>query len=220
MMPNILYKKKVFIFYFLLTVFIYAGEQTVDISLDLTYPGSGQTSLGKSHIVDLGFLNDGAYSGGNRIEVGILKVQVSQKKSSEGENACALNSIELDSVNLKRLADPLYRPAIEIKKTSYTGSSHDNGVRMYTEVIGSSIIAQGDIDGSSDVVFFVDPSCNEDFMKGAAIHRLSYEMKLYVEIDRVAKGDVAAINGNGTTTSIRDIVYSQIRGTTVRGGKR
>lgn len=208
------------IIYFILTGFIYAGDQKIDIIFDLTYPGSGQANLGNTHVVDLGFLTDGSYAGGRRIEVGILKVVISQKKTESSENACALDGIDLSSVNLRRLADPLYRPAVLVKKTNYAVASDDAGTRMYTEVIPSSISIDGDIDGSSDIAFFVDSSCNEPYMKGAIIYKLRYEMKLYVEIDRVAKGDVAAIEGKGAITSVKDIVYDQIRGTLIKGARR
>lgn len=219
-MFKVLYQKKIWIIYFILASFIYAGDQKVDVVLDLTYPGSGQANLGSTHVVDLGFLTDGKYAGGSRIEVGIIKVVITQKKTETAESPCALDGIDLDSVNLKRLADPLYRPAVLTQKTNYAVATDKDGTRMYTEVIPNTINIVGDVDGSSDIAFFVDPSCNEDFMKGVAIHRLSYEMKLYIEIDRVAKGDVAAVEGQGATTSIKDIVYEQIRGTLTTGGRR
>lgn len=215
-----LYQKKIWIIYFILASFIYAGDQKVDVVLDLTYPGSGQANLGSTHVVDLGFLNDGSYAGGSRIEVGIIKVSISQRKTESSESPCALDGIDLDSVNLRKLADPLYRPAVLTKKTNYSVAGDIDGTRMYTEIIPNSINIVGDVDGSSDLAFFVDPICNESFMKGVAIHRLSYEMKLYIEIDRVAKGDVAAVEGKGAATSIKDIVYEQIRGTLIAGARR
>lgn len=219
-MLKLLYTKKIWIIYFILASCIYAGDQKVDVVLDLTYPGSGQANLGSTHVVDLGFLADGSYAGGGRIEVGIIRVSITQKKTESSERACALDGIDLDSVNLRKLADPLYRPAVSTKKTNYAVADDIDGTRMYTEVIPNSINIVGDVDGTSDIAFFVDPSCSEDYMKGVAIHRLNYEMKLYVEIDRVTKGDVAAIEGKGAVTSIKDIVYEQIRGTLIAGARR
>lgn len=211
-------KRKIsFIIYFLVSCILYAGDQTVDINLNLTYPGASAQEIGENLVIDLGFLKDGSsHTGFGRIEIGTIEITINQRKSQGDSSPCLLESIEFDTVDLDKLKTLSER--IATTDTIYIGSAP--GIVLSAEV--SSINPSGSVTlGQGGPYFFVDPECltvpEGDGFKGIAITELRYDFKLYAEIPHVSKGSVLAARAQdkqGTQLSIKSLIINQIKGST------
>ncbi|BBA52796.1 hypothetical protein FV113G1_31470 [Fusobacterium varium] len=213
-------KKILLITYFLISCILYAGDQTVNINLNLTYPGASAQEIGENLVIDLGFLKDGSsHTGDRRIEIGTISVTISQRKSQGDPSPCLLENIEFSVVDLDKLK--IISERIDTTDTIYIGNPP--GIVLSAEVSGvnpSGSITQGNLS------YFVDPECltvpeGEKF-QGKALTELRYDFKLFADISNVQHGVRAAKaqDKQGTQLSIRNLIISQIRGTTPESNRR
>ena len=127
-------KKILLITYFLISCILYAGDQTVNINLNLTYPGASAQEIGENLVIDLGFLKDGSsHTGDRRIEIGTISVTISQRKSQGDPSPCLLENIEFSVVNLDKLK--IISERIDTTDTIYIGNPP--GTVSYTHLPSS-----------------------------------------------------------------------------------
>lgn len=196
-----------------LSINLFAGNQTVDISLVPSSSNISQQVIGDKLVIDLGYLEEGrSYVGQNKIEIGTVTVRISQMRDSgDDSTGCFLNGIEFNSVNLKNLAK--YNQTINTTTKNYVG----NAPRIIlTGGNISRINPKGSLSPDEDEYFFVSEECLSDgSFNGFALTSLEYDFKLYAEIESpVSKGNVSgafAENSNGVTISIKDLIKEQIK---------
>lgn len=212
-MSHMVVKKNLLIIYFFISTILSAGNQVIDIALNLTYPGASQHIIGDKMVIDLGFLKEGSYVGNGRIEIGRLTININQTMSSEDSSGCILENIELDGVDLSKLQTISER--ISTVDTIYVGNSSEI-ILSVGDV--SNIVTVGSVDSANNYFYFVAPEClTEGLLEGEALTNLKYDLKLYAEITNVNKGSVVAAKAqdkNGVSLSIRDLIINQILGRT------
>lgn len=213
--------KRIFLLFYIFFIFYYttfAGIQNVDIALQITYPGASQKMIGDKLVVDLGYLNENqSYTGNNKIEIGTVKVKITQKKTVE-ESGCILEEIDLDTVKLESLKN--YSEKISVVDKIYMG---DGQKIMLTATDVNNVQPFGDIDLATDsnkTLYFVAPDClqeKDNGFEGSALTSLSYEFKLYADIDNtMGRGTIVgamAKNQDGVELSIRELILRQVRNT-------
>ena len=202
-------RSKIVVIWLLLATHLFAGNQEVDISLDLTYPGATHQMINNKFVIDLGFLKEGeSYTGGNQIKIGVVKVDISQTMTA-GEDPCLLENIDYNSVNLKKLK--VYDERIASKDKIYIGGQ--NGIILTAKNI-NGIVAEGNILSQEDEYYFVAPECTNPVMDGVALKKLHYEFELYADISgTVSVGTVVGAFGEddkGVAVSIKDLISNQI----------
>lgn len=206
--------------YFFLYIALYAGVQTVDIGLDLSYEGASQKIINNKMVIDLGFLKQGTnYIGANNIKIGTVTVKISQKISGE-ESGCLLEDMEFNSVNIKKLER--YSERISTVDKIYVGGNNNitltaNNIRILS--------TQGDISSTEEEYYFVSPEClTEGVMEGVALTSLEYQFDLYADISgEIPMGTVVGAfgqNDNGVAISIKDLISNQINNSIITRGKR
>lgn len=211
-------KKILFIIYFFISSLLYAVEQTVEVDLQLTYPGASAQEIGNSFVIDLGFLKEG--SSYSRLKIGTVNVKISQRMSDDGSDPCVPESIEFNSINLEKLRD--YREKIDTTDTIYIGAPP--GIILNAEV--TSVIPQGSISPGQHEYYFVAPECIipniPPIFEGVAITKLQYSFDLYATIGMVSHGVRAAKaeNKQHVQLSIRDLISNQIKGSAVGSYRR
>lgn len=196
-----------------LSINLFAGNQTVDISLVPSSSNISQQVIGDKLVIDLGYLEEGrSYVGQNKIEIGTVTVRISQMRDSgDDPSGCFLDGIEFDSVNLKNLAK--YSQTINTIDKKYVGNAP--GI-ILTGGNVSRITPVGNLSANEDMYFFVSEEClNDKDFNGIALTSLEYDFKLYAEIESpVSKGNIAgafAQDSNGVTISIKDLIKEQIK---------
>ncbi|MGL5119427.1 MAG: hypothetical protein ACRC7H_09545 [Plesiomonas shigelloides] len=214
-------KSKIIFIWMLLTTCLFAGNQNVDISLNLTYPGASQQIINDKLVIDLGFLKEGGnYTGNNQIKIGTVKVNISQSLSNNNEDPCILEDIEYNSVNINKLKT--YSERISSKDRFYIGEQ--NGIILTAKNI-NGVITEGNLAPEEEEYLFVAPECIDPGMDGFALKRLQYEFDLYADISGVLSvGTVVgafAEDDKGVAISIKELISSQIRNSlTIRGKRR
>lgn len=213
-------KSKIIFIWMLLTTCLFAGNQNVDISLNLTYPGASQQIINDKLVIDLGFLKEGGnYTGNNQIKIGTVRVNISQTMTKDDVEPCLLENIEYNSVNLKKLK--VYDERIASKDKIYIGKQ--NGIVLTAKNV-NGIVAEGNLSAQEDEYFFVAPECVDSVMDGIALKRLQYEFDLYADISGVLSvGTVVgafAENEKGIAISIKDLISNQINNSIITRGKR
>ena len=192
-----------------MTSFLYAGNQAVDLRLDLTFPGASQKIIDDKLVVDLGYLKEGeVYTGA---EIGKVTVEISQRKTTE-DTGCILDDMEFDRVNINKLLSQDQR--INVLDKQYVGK----GSNLILTTRNIKILKkEGDINPSKDELFFVSKEClDENVMQGVALTKLQYEFGLYVDINDPIKLDTVvgafAQDERGVLTSLKGLVINQITG--------
>lgn len=207
--------------YFALHTGLYAGIQTVDIGLRLSYLGATQKMINDKVVVDLGFLKPGVnYTGSNNIKIGTVTVKISQKMSSEDTSGCLLDHMEFNSVKIKNLER--YSAKIATVDKIYIGGG--NTITLTAKNI-KGIVTHGDISQSKEEYFFVSSECiTEGAMPGEALTALEYEFDLYADIDgNIPIGTVVGAfgeNTNGVAVSIKDLISDQIKNSITNKSRR
>lgn len=211
---------KVILLMFMVTVFSYSGNQTVDLKLDLTFPTATQKIIDNKLIIDLGYLEEGRiYTGGTQIEIGKVTVDISQRKTDEA-SGCILDEMEFDSVNIEKLL--LQNQRIETTDKYYVGKG-SNIILTAKDI--RILRKEGDISPNEKDLYFVSPECIvEQVMPGIALTRLQYEFKLYADISNAVKLDSVvgafAQDERGIAISLKDLVSRQIKGSNITLYKR
>ncbi len=213
-------KSKIIFIWMILTTCLFAGNQNVDISLNLTYPGASQQIINDKLVIDLGFLNEGGnYTGNNQIKIGTVRVNINQTMTPNDSDPCILEDIEYNSVNINKLK--VYNEKISSKDKIYIGGQ--NGIILTVRNI-NGIITEGNISPQENEYFFVAPECTDSGMDGVALKRLQYEFDLYADINGVVSlGTVVgafAENDKGIAISIKDLISNQINNSIITRGKR
>lgn len=214
-------RSKVIAIWMLLTTYLLAGNQNVDVSLALSYPEASQQIIAEKMVIDLGFLEEGgSYIGNKKIEVGVVTVRINQHKTSEDITPCILHGIDFDSVNIDKLKT--YTGRVDTIDKIYIG----NGNKIILSMGDVKIIdIQGDVKSTVDDVYFVDKECLIDGgMQDIALTELTYSFKLYAEIDGIVKKEsvVSAVaqDANGIAVSIRNLIENQINNSITTRYKR
>lgn len=201
-----------FFSFFLVYLSSYAGIQNIDIDLQITYPGASQKMIGEKLVVDLGYLNENqSYTGSNQIEIGTVKVRITQEKTTE-ESGCFLEGIDLDTVKINSLKN--FSEKISVTDKIYMGNGEPI---ILTAKDVNNIQALGNVDlASNEPLYFVGPDClQESGFEGIALTSLSYEFKLFADINNtMGRGTIVgalAKNQTGVELSIRDLILNQIK---------
>lgn len=213
-------KSKIIFIWMILTTCLFAGNQNIDISLNLTYPGASQQIINDKLVVDLGFLKEGGnYTGNNQIKIGTVRVNISQSMTPNDSDPCILQDIEYNSVNINKLK--VYNEKIASKDRIYIGGK--NGIILTAKNI-NGVVTEGNISPQEEEYFFVAPECIDSGMDGVALKRLQYEFDLYADISGVLSvGTVVgafAENEKGIAISIKDLISNQINNSIITRGKR
>lgn len=204
----------------LLTTLLYAGNQTVDLKLDLTFSGASQKMIDNKLVIDLGYLKEGEiYTGANQIEIGKVTVEITQRKTDES-TGCILDGLEFDSVNINRLL--LQDERINSLDKQYVGKG--SGLILSAKNI-RILNKEGDINSNEEVLYFVSQECiDEKDLQGAALTKLQYEFKLYADITSAIKLDTVvgafAQDERGVVISLKDLVKKQINNSNTLPYKR
>lgn len=211
---------KVGILAFLVTTFLYAGNQTVDLKLDLTFSGATQKTIDNKHVIDLGYLREGEiYTGLKQIEIGRVTVEITQRKTDE-TTGCILDGLDFNSVNIERLL--LQNERINSLDKQYVGKG--SGLILTAKDI-KILKKEGDIDPNEKDLYFVSQECiDEKYMQGVALTRLQYEFKLYADINEAIKIDTVvgafAQDERGVIISLKSLVSRQINNSNTAPFKR
>lgn len=213
-------KNRVIFIWILLTTCLLAGNQNVDIGLNLTYPGASQQIINNKLVIDLGFLKEGGnYTGSNQIKIGTVRVSISQTTTPDDDDPCILRDIEYNSVNVHKLK--IFDEKISSKDKIYIGEQ--NGIILTVKNI-NGIITEGNISQGEDEYFFVAPECIDPGMNGIALKRLQYEFDLYADISGVLSiGTIVgafAENDKGIAISIKDLISNQINSSIITKARR
>ena len=202
-----------------ISTLLLAGSQNVHINLNLTYPGASQKIIGEKMVIDLGYLKEGQSY--NNIEIGSVDVKITQIKTAEDDNSCVLKNLEFDAVNKNNLQN--FSETIEGKDKVYIGKIKNKINLMAKEVTITSM--EGDIDGISEELYFVDPECIGDpLFSGDALVSLTYSFKLFATIDgeiqRESIVGAFAQDSTGIETSIKRLIERQIRDSIITKRRR
>lgn len=199
----------------------YAGIQNIDVDLQVTYPGASQKMIGDKLVVDLGYLNENqSYTGGNQIEIGTVKVRISQEKTTE-DSGCFLEGKELDTVKLNSLKK--FAETVSVTDKIYMGNGESI---ILTAKDINNIQALGDVNLTLDEpLYFVAPECiQEGGFEGEALTSLSYEFKLFADIkNTMGRGTIVgamAKDQAGVELSIRQLILNQIKSSNTNLYKR
>ena len=189
---------------------VLAGNQEVDIKLNLTFQGASQKIIGDKMVIDLGYLEEGGLY--KNIEIGTVDVRISQTKTSASEDACFLNNLEFNSVKIASLEQ--FSERIASSDKVYIGAQNNRIILTAREVKITAM--EGNIDKSNEEFFFVAPECVGDpGFQGDALTSLSYTFKLYSEIEgEIRKESIVgtfAQESTGIETSIRSLITHQIK---------
>lgn len=189
---------------------VLAGNQEVDIKLNLTFQGASQKIIGDKMVIDLGYLEEGGLY--KNIEIGTVDVRISQTKTSASEDACFLNNLEFNSVKIASLEQ--FSERIASSDKVYIGAQNNRIILTAREVKITAM--EGNIDKSNEEFFFVAPECVGDpGFQGDALTSLSYTFKLYAEIEgEIRKESIVgtfAQESTGIETSIRSLITHQIK---------
>lgn len=213
-------KKKVVFAWLVLTTCLFAGNQNIDINLDLTYPEAKQQIINDKLVIDLGFLKEGGnYTGSNQIKIGTVKVNITQAATPNDSDPCILQDIEYDRVNINKLKT--YDEKIASKDKIYIGGQ--NPIILTAKNI-NGVVAEGNLSPQEEEYFFVAPECIDPGMDGFALRRLEYNFDLYADIDGVLSiGTVVGAFGEdekGVAVSIKDLISSQIKSSIITRNRR
>lgn len=203
-----------------LTTCLFAGNQNIDINLDLTYPEAKQQIINDKLVIDLGFLKEGGnYTGSNQIKIGTVKVNITQAATPNDSDPCILQDIEYDRVNINKLKT--YDEKIASKDKIYIGGQ--NPIILTAKNI-NGVVAEGNLSPQEEEYFFVAPECIDPGMDGFALRRLEYNFDLYADIDGVLSiGTVVGAFGEdekGVAVSIKDLISSQIKSSIITRNRR
>lgn len=207
------------IIFLILSIVSLAGNQTVDISLDLTYQGASQAMINDKMVIDLGFFREGEAN--KTIEIGTVNVRISQTKTAEDFDNCILVGGEFNSVNIKELK--AFSQRIGVSDKIYIGNSN-RIILTAKDIIVKEM--QGSVDETQfDTFYFVYPECvQEGVMEGEALTSLSYSFKLYADIEGSIKKDSVigafAQDENGIAISVRNLIEKQIKNSNTLPYKR
>lgn len=198
--------------FFSLTSVIFGGEQRVNITFIPTFKGASTQVVGNNQVIDLGFLKEGqSYTGANKIDIGTVHVNISQKKTGT-DDPCILEDIQFDSVNISKLK--MGTEQIASTEKSYIGNF--SGMTLSAGGV-SNIRYTGTMKDETMDAYFTDPGC---MLMDDAIYTLDYDFKLYAEIPMTEHGVVGAFAQDKATKkelALKDIVIRQILGS-VGGG--
>ena len=197
-------------FFLGVSAMVLAGNQEVDIKLNLTFQGASQKIIGDKMVIDLGYLEEGGLY--KNIEIGTVDVRISQTKTSASEDACFLNNLEFNSVKIASLEQ--FSERIASSDKVYIGAQNNRIILTAREVKITAM--EGNIDKSNEEFFFVAPECVGDpGFQGDALTSLSYTFKLYAEIEgEIRKESIVgtfAQESTGIETSIRSLITHQIK---------
>lgn len=197
-----------------------AGNQNIDVTLDLTFQGASQKMIGEKMVIDLGFLREGhKYSS---IEIGNVNVKITQTKTSEDTEACFLKNLEFDSVNTNKLEK--FSTKIDSKDRIYIGKVNNSIILTAKDVRVTDM--QGDVDSIANEDFlFVAPECiPEKLFPGEALTSFSYTFKLYADIvGEIQKESIVgafAQDAKGVEISIKSLIASQIKNSNLKPYRR
>lgn len=196
-----------------------AGNQNVDVTLDLTFPGASQKMIGEKMVIDLGFLREGhTYSS---IEIGNVNVKITQTKTAEDTEACFLENLEFNSVNTNKLEKFLEK--IDSKDKIYIGTVNNSIILTAKDVKVTDM--QGDVDIAKEDFLFVAPECiPEKLFPGEALTSFSYTFKLYADIvGEIKKESIVgafAQDSKGVEISIKSLIASQIKNSNLKPYRR
>ncbi len=206
-------KIRLLLIYLLLKITVFAGQQSVDISLNLTHPGASQQMINDKMIIDLGFLKQNtSYTGSNQIKIGTVVVKITQSMTTEDTDSCLLKDMEFNSVNLKKLVT--HSEKISTADKFYVGSNSNSIILTASNIKG--ILTQGNLSAAEDEYFFVAQEClAETGMEGVALTSLQYEFDLYADITgNIPIGSVTGAfsqDTSGVAISIKDLISNQIK---------
>ena len=196
-----------------------AGNQNVDVTLDLTFPGASQKMIGEKMVIDLGFLREGhTYSS---IEIGNVNVKITQTKTAEDTEACFLENLEFNSVNTNKLEKFLEK--IDSKDKIYIGTVNNSIILTAKDVKVTDM--QGDVEIAKEDFLFVAPECiPEKLFPGEALTSFSYTFKLYADIvGEIKKESIVgafAQDSKGVEISIKSLIASQIKNSNLKPYRR
>lgn len=207
------------ILYLGISIIVLAGNQNVDINLNLTFPGASQKMIGEKMVIDLGYLREGDKYGS--IEIGTIDVRITQVKTSEDNDSCILENLEFDSVNTRKLES--FSERIESKDKIYIGTFNNKIILTAKDIVITDM--QGDIDRNNEDFYFVAPECiGENLLPGEALTSFSYKFKLYADIEgEIQKESIVgafAQDSKGIEISIKSLISHQIKNSNLKPYKR
>lgn len=198
------------ILYLSISVMVLAGDQSIDINLNLKFPGASQKMIGEKMVIDLGYLREGEKY--NNIEIGSVEVKITQRKTSEDEDGCVLQNLEFDTVNTRDLEG--FSERIDSKDKVYIGEIGNSIILTAKDI--DIIDMTGDIDRSNEEFYFVAQECiGDEYFKGIALTSFSYKFKLYADIEGDIKKEsivgAFAQDSTGVEISIKRLIENQIK---------